>query len=469
MAKKVMVIPANPTGISKVAKKNGRKTRVAAYCRVSTDNDQLGSFENQLEYFRNMIDERDDWELAGLFSDEGISGTGTKHRSGFMDMIQACEDGRVDLVITKSVSRFARNTADCLLFSRRLKNLGIPIIFEKEGLNTMDASGELLFTVLSSLAQEESRNISENTAWGIRSKFQQGIAHLNTTSILGYDKGEDGSLVINEEQAVVVRRIYRDFMDGWTVSEISRRLNVEGVPGVHGVAKWYPSTIESVIRNEKHVGDLLMQKTYTSDFLTKRQIANNGKLEQYFIRDDHPAIIPRDEWDAAQLELERREAFRLRHGLRVTGSSIDDPFYSRVFCEACGGKLIRHYWKGCNGAFWKCKNAEKRKGHICQAANVRESTLHSAVVAAWNEIVDSRQDRLTGWEEALETGNALQRHRARLMIAVTAEGPLDTEVPELTRMFLEEVIVHGREELEVHFLDGSRVRVSFEDGAAEVA
>jgi len=469
MAKKVMVIPANPTGISKVAKKNGRKTRVAAYCRVSTDNDQLGSFENQLEYFRNMIDERDDWELAGLFSDEGISGTGTKHRSGFMDMIQACEDGRVDLVITKSVSRFARNTADCLLFSRRLKNLGIPIIFEKEGLNTMDASGELLFTVLSSLAQEESRNISENTAWGIRSKFQQGIPHLNTECLMGYDKAEDGSLVINEEQAAVVRRVYRDFLEGWTVSEISRHLNVEGVPGVHGVAKWHPSTIENMLRNEKHVGDMLMQKTYTSDFLTKTQTENRGKLEQYFIRDNHPAIIPREEWDAVQIELNRREEFRKKHSIRATGSSTDDPFYSRVFCGCCGGKFIRRFWKGCNGALWKCENSEKKKGHTCQATFVRETVLKAAVVAAWNELVEKRDEMLMRWESMVAEGNALERYRARQMIAVTAEGPLDSEVPELTRMFLEEIVVHGADEMTVAFLDGSRVKVCFQTGTAEVA
>jgi len=469
MAKKITVIPATTTSVHNERGIGRTKIRVAAYARVSSDNNQIGSYENQLEYFGNLIASREDWELAGLFSDEGISGTGTKKRSGFLDMIKACEEGRVDLVITKSISRFARNTADCLLFSRKLKALGIPIIFEKEGLNTMDASGELLFTLLSSLAQEESRNISENTAWGIRSKFQQGIPHLNTECLMGYDKAEDGSLVINEEQAAVVRRVYRDFLEGWTVSEISRHLNVEGVPGVHGVAKWHPSTIENMLRNEKHVGDMLMQKTYTSDFLTKTQTENRGKLEQYFIRDDHPAIIPREEWDAVQLEMARREEFRKRHGIRATGSSTDDPFYSRVFCDNCGGKLIRKFWKGCNGALWKCENAEKKKGHSCGAAFVRESILNAAVVAAWNELVEKRDEMLPRWESMVAEGNGLERYRAKQMIAVTAEGPLDGEVPELTRMFLEEINVHEGGRLEVCFLDGSRVRVSFEDGTAEVA
>ena len=434
--------------------------RVAAYARVSTDHeDQEGSFKNQVDYYTKLIETTDGWEMAGLFSDEGISGTGTKKRSGFTDMIRACEEGRVDLVITKSISRFARNTADSLNYCRKLKNLGIPIIFEKESINTMEASGELMFTILSSLAQEESRNISENTAWGIRSKFQRGIPHINCESLLGYDKDTDGNLVINEEQAAVVRRIYRDFLEGWTPSEISRRLNAEGVPGVHGTANWYPCTIERMLQNEKHVGDLLMQKTYTADFLTKTQADNNGDLEQYFIKDDHPAIIPREDWDAVQIELARREAFRQRHGIRTSGSSTNDRFYSRVFCASCGGKFVRKNWKGNRSVFWKCENAEKKKGHTCDAEIVREETLRSAVVIAWNSLVEHRDELLSQWERQAIDGDALQRYRARLMIAITADGPLDTEVPELTRMMLEEITVCSATELTVSFLDGSKRRV----------
>lgn len=455
MARRVTVIPASPTR-NAIRDDNGKKKRVAAYCRVSTElEEQQGSFKNQVEYYTSMIANREDWELAGLFADDGISGTGTKKRNGFMEMITACEEGRVDLVITKSISRFARNTADSLNYCRKLKSLGIPIIFEKEGINTMEASGELMFTILSSLAQEESRNISENTAWGIRSKFQQGIPHINTESLLGYDKDEDGNLVINEEQAVVVRRIYRDFLEGWTVSEISRRLNQEGVPGVHGEAKWHPCTIERMLQNEKHVGDLLMQKTFTSDFLTKTMTENNGELEQYYIKDDHPAIIPREDWDAVQLELQRRETFRQVHGIHTTGSSTDDPLYSRVFCAACGGKYIRKYWKGIREVFWKCENAEKKKGHTCTAENVKESTLQQAIVIAWNSIVEHRDQYLPKWQRMASEGDALQRYRGRLMLAITEDGLLDAAVPELTRMMLEEIRVKSPTELSVAFLDGT--------------
>jgi DNA invertase Pin-like site-specific DNA recombinase len=460
MARKVTVIPANQTKGNNASAGNQRKTRVAAYCRVSTDHEeQEGSFKNQMTYYTDMIEGREDWELAGIFADDGISGTGTRKRAGFMDMIQACEEGRVDLVITKSISRFARNTADSLNFSRKLKALGIPIIFEKENVNTMEASGELMFTILSSLAQEESRNISENSAWGIRSKFQQGIPHLNCECLLGYDKDENGNLVINEEQAVTVRRIYRDFLEGWTVSEISRRLNEEGVPGVHGKATWYPISIERVLKNEKHVGDILMQKTFTSDFLTKTVRENNGQLEQYYIKDNHPGIVSREEWDAVQLELERRESFRQRHSIHTIGSSTDDPYYSRVFCAACGGKLVRKAWKRMREPFWKCENAEKKKGHTCEAENVMEATLKKAVVIAWNSLVERRDEHLPHWQRMAAEGTALDRYRARLMIAVTADGPLEAEVPELTRMMLEEILVHTPTDLTVSFLDGSTIRV----------
>ena len=460
MAKRVMVIPANPTGGNKAASA-GKKKRVAAYCRVSTEHEeQEGSFKNQVDYYTKLINNTADWEMAGIFADDGISGTGTKKRSGFTDMIKACEERRVDLVITKSISRFARNTADCLNYSRKLKNLGIPIIFEKESINTMEASGELMFTILSSLAQEESRNISENTQWGIRSKFQRGIPHINCEALLGYDKDENGNLVINEGQAKTVRRIYREFLEGWSISEIAKRLNDDGIPGVHGKARWFPVTIERMLRNEKHVGDVLMQKTFTADFLTKTQAENEGQLEQYFIKDDHPAIIPRGDWEAVQVELKRREEFRQRHGIHTIGSSTGDRFFSRVFCGACGGKFVRKYWKGNTSVFWKCENAEKKKGHTCKAEIVREEALRSAVVTAWNSIVEHREEHLIRWERMAAEGDALERYRARMFIAMTADGPLEAEVPELTRSVLEEITVQSPTELTVKFLDGTEKAVN---------
>ena len=456
MERKITVIPASRQKSGPRTTRAGQQ-RVAAYCRVSTDHEeQLGSFANQVEYYTNLINSKPEWTMAGLFSDEGISGTGTKKRSGFQDMIRACDEGRVDLVITKSISRFARNTADCLRYSRHLKNKGIPIIFEKESINTMDASGELLFTILSSLAQEESRNISENSAWGIRSKFQQGIPHLNTNSLLGYDKDENGNLVINEDQAVIVRRVYREFLEGWSTSEIANHLNAEGVLGVRGVAKWVSTTIERMLKNEVHVGDLLMQKSYTVDFLTKKAAANKGELEQYYIRDDHPAIIPREDWEAVQQELERRAEFKQRHGIKTEGSCREDPFYSKLFCAHCGGKYVRKNYKGIKAVFWKCDNTGKAKGHICSAQNVTEAALQEVFVKAWNQVVAQREEHMAGWTQA---NNALSRYRARTMIALAETGPVDCFVPEMARAVLEEIRVISPTEFEICFLDGTEVKI----------
>ena len=241
VSKSVVIIPAE-----EVLKKTGeshRKLRVAAYCRVSTDEEkQLGSFENQIEFFTRLINENSKYELVRVYHDEGISGTTARRRSGFMEMIRDCEADIFDYILTKSISRFARNTQDSLKYTRELKEMGIGIYFEKEGLNTLESSGELLLTLFSCFAQEESRSISENTAWGIRSKFKQGIPHLNTDIILGYDKNGDGSLVINEEQAAVVRRIYHAFLEGYSLNGIAAVLNREGIKGVHGEAKWCGTT-----------------------------------------------------------------------------------------------------------------------------------------------------------------------------------------------------------------------------------
>ena len=303
MSKDVIIIPAK---IHSVASEKSRDMlRVAAYCRVSTDHDdQLDSLENQISHYLEYIRLRPDYELVEIYSDSGISGTSTKKRSGFMRMISDAHNGQMDMIITKSISRFARNTADCLKYMRELRSLGIPVFFEKENINSMDSSGELLFTILSSLAQEESRNISENTTWGIRANFKRGKPHLNVKQLMGYEKDEKGDLVIDERQAAVVRRIYREFLDGKLPLEIAKELNREGVCGVHGRPCWAAVTIIRMLKNEKYVGDLLMQKTYTKDFMGKVQIKNSGEVEQYYIRDNHPAIISRQEWDLAQQMLD---------------------------------------------------------------------------------------------------------------------------------------------------------------------
>ena len=318
MAKRVTVIPAKQVRVRSAKRERSEKIRVAAYCRVSTDQEeQLNSFENQVEYYTRYINSNPAYEMVDIYADEGISGTNVKKRKEFQRMIADCEAKKIDLVIVKSISRFARNTQDCLTYSRKLKNLGIGIIFEKENINTLDATGELLFTILSSLAQDESRNISENCKWGIRSKFQEGKPHINTYKFMGFDKDKDGRLVINEKEAKVVRRIFQEFLEGFNPADIARRLNEEGVPGVSGEPKWIKPTIVGMLQQEKYMGDSILQKWVTTDFLNHTLRKNEGQVEQYYVENSHPAIIDRENWNAVQEELKRRNTYCEMHHLRM--------------------------------------------------------------------------------------------------------------------------------------------------------
>ena len=447
MAKSVTVIPASRTA---PAEKSYKTTlRVAAYCRVSTEQEeQQGSFENQVEYYTELINRNPGYVMAGIYADEGISGTRTQKRTGFQSMIRSCEDGRVDLVITKSISRFARNTADCLYYARRLKEIGIPIIFEKEGINTMESTGELLFTILSSLAQEESRNISENVQWGIRSKFRQGIPTINTGRFLGYDKDETGKLIINNEQAKIVRRIFREYMEGWSTAEIASRLNHERICGVSGKIAWNGMTILHMLQNEKHAGDLLMQKTYTVDFLKHKRIRNDGTIDQYYVMDAHEAIIPREEWNAVQMEINRKRTFRDTHGTHDTTSVSGSPFFNKTFCADCGSVLERKVSRGRCRPFWKCRSCDTR---------VTEIDLREQMKDAWNHIVKKREEYLRRWTDTLQSGNALEKVRARQMLMLTRQPMLVREVPELTRMVLQEIRIGIPGSYEIFFLDGTIV------------
>ena len=461
MKKTVITIPADSADELKTDGTK-QKLRVACYCRVSTDREeQENSFSNQVMYYTNLINSRSDWVMAGVFTDEGISGTGTKKRKGFMEMIDTCEKGGVDFIITKSISRFARNAADSIYYSRKLKNLGIPIYFEKERINTMDATGELMFNILSSFAQEESRNISENTKWGIRSKFKKGIPQLNCKCFLGYDKDKNGNLVVNKEQAKVVRRIFYDFMAGWSAAEISKKLNEEKVPWTHGRARWQTQTLLTILKNEKYVGDILMQKTYTYDYLTKKEVRNHGELEQYYIKDDHEGIVSREIWDATQLELKRRDMFRRNHGIKKM-TSYHNPLCCKVFCAFCGGKYMRRYNKRLQRLYWKCENSGKRNAHACSTETVSDKVIKDAVTISWNRIVVERLFLIPKWKNLISEGNALERYRARHMIAATADGEMERELWELTRMFLEEIIVEAPIEIRVKFLDGTIGHVKVE-------
>lgn len=284
------------------------KKRVAAYARVSTDSEeQLSSYAAQVSYYTDYIKNNENWDYVNVYTDEGISATNTKHRDGFNKMIADALAGKINLIITKSVSRFARNTVDTLTTVRKLKEKGVEVYFEKENIYTMDSKGELLITIMSSLAQEESRSISENVTWGQRKRFADGKINIPYKNFLGYEKGEDGLPKIVEKEAKIIRLIYRMFLEGKTPSFIANYLTVQGIPTPAKKTVWQPSTVLSILKNEKYKGDAVLQKTFTVDFLTKKKKINEGEVQQYYIENSHPAIIPPETYDLVQIELERRK------------------------------------------------------------------------------------------------------------------------------------------------------------------
>lgn len=303
MALRVMEIPATIKNRADEA----QTRRAAAYARVSTNHEeQLTSYAEQVGYYTDYIKERPDLEFAGVYMDEGISGTSTKHREGFKRMIADALAGKIDLIITKSVSRFARNTIDSLTTIRLLKEHNVECYFEKENIHTFDSRGELLLTIMAGIAQEESRSISQNCTWGQRKRFADGKVTVPFKRFLGYDRGEDGSLVVNEKEAAIVRKIYEMFLDGATTYAIAKTLTAEHIPTPGGKEVWSKNVVKSILTNEKYKGDALLQKVFTVDYLTKKKKKNEGEVTRYYVEGSHKAIIPPEIWERVQAEFERR-------------------------------------------------------------------------------------------------------------------------------------------------------------------
>ena len=288
-AKNVTVIPATLNLHTGTPKSANVKRQMAGYARVSTDSDeQFTSYTAQVDYYTSYIRSNSNWEFVDVYTDEGISGVMTKNREGFNRMISDALAGKIDLIVTKSVSRFARNTGDSLTTVRKLKEKGVEVYFEKENIYTLDSKGELLITIMSSLAQEESRSISENVTWGQRKRFADGKVSMPYKQFLGYCKGPDGLPEIDPEQAETVRRIYRMFMNGKTLGYIAQQLEVDGIPTPGGKTKWQTRVLSSILTNEKYKGAALLQKTYTVYFLTKTKKINEGEVPQYYVEYSHP-------------------------------------------------------------------------------------------------------------------------------------------------------------------------------------
>ena len=385
--------------------------KVAAYCRVSTDSDeQETSYEAQVNHYTNYINNHEGWTLAGIYADEGISGTQTKTRTRFNEMIKACENHEIDMVITKSISRFARNTLDCLNYIRKLKALGIPIYFEKEGTNTLEASGELMITIMASIAQQESASISQNVKMGIGFGFQEGRGRLNYSTFLGYcKKDKPGTYRIIPAEAEIVRRIYREYLEGFSPSMIADGLMEDEICTPAGGDKWYPSTISSILENEKYCGDLLMQKYYVEDFLTHKVVKNEGQKPQYFVEDDHAPIIPKAVYYQVQGEKKRRGSLKMDPSKLRFGKKI--ALNGRLVCSHCGRTLKRYVRKEEEKTDWRCrqramvmlKETESDAEGRCGLRIVKETEVKAAVLEAFNELPQMR-DELLVMDERLLNG-----------------------------------------------------------------
>lgn len=390
----VTTIPATLSRFTATPINEQRKRRVAGYARVSTDSDeQFTSYEAQVDYYTNYIKSRDDWEFVKVYTDEGISGTNTKKREGFKNMIKDALDGKIDLIITKSVSRFARNTVDSLTTVRQLKEKGIEIYFEKENIWTLDSKGELLITIMSSLAQEESRSISENVTWGQRKRFADGKVCVPFKHFLGYDRGQDGNLVLNEKEAVIVKQIFSMFLQGMTPYGIASQLTADGILSPAKKEKWNAGTVKRMLSNEKYKGDALLQKSYTVDFLTKKKKDNEGEIPQYYVENNHEAIIEPAVFDMVQRELERRQPGRNRH----SGVHI---FSGKIKCGECGswyGSKVWHSNSKYRRMIWQC-NHKFDNDEKCKTPHLDEETIKTFFISAVNKLLSEKEEILENFE-----------------------------------------------------------------------
>lgn len=363
--------------ISKIEPKiSAKRKRVAAYARVSMDNESMiNSLEAQISYFSELIGANPDWDFAGIYADEGISGTMASHRKEFNRMLSDCEEGKIDVILTKSISRFARNTVTLLKTVRRLRELGVEVRFERENISTADASSELMMTILTSFAQEESRSTSENVKWGIRRGFEAG--NMNAFVIYGY-RAVNGQLQVVPEEAAVVRLIFENYLKGFTAAKTEKQLAEMGVLSYRG-KHFSKDAIRRILRQEKYTGNATLQKYYIENHITHKKRKNRGELPQYFVENSHEAIIEPEVFERVQQEIKRRREL----GIFAAGAVKTNCFTSKIKCEKCG-KNYRRYKKthkdGSEFVRWMC-SAKKTRG-VCDGEDIFEEDLKYACARA---------------------------------------------------------------------------------------
>ena len=392
LQRRVRVIPATKQAHTAVPRRSG-KQRVAAYCRVSTDSEeQLNSYAAQKTYYTQKIEENPDWEMAGVFADEGLSGTSMKKRREFNRMIAACKRGSIDMILTKSLSRFARNTVDCLNIVRVLKANGIGVIFEKENINTLTESSEFLITLFSGFAQAESESLSKNVIWGKQKSAESGNVTFQYKKLLGYRKGPDGRPEIVPEEAETVRRIYRRYLEGASLGDIKKELEADGVPTAEGVEGWSYQVIHNILTNEKYFGDALLFKTHVTDPISKKVVKNTGDWPMVYIEQNHEGIIPKVVFLRVKEEMARRTSKRKvmqRRGKTEQGKYSAKYALSEILvCGECGTPYKRCTWarNGKKRIVWRCVNRLEFGTKYCHnSPTLDEGKLHRAIVAALNE------------------------------------------------------------------------------------
>lgn len=429
MAIQVTSIPATKSRFTSKLLEADRKRKVAGYARVSTDRDeQFTSFEAQVNYYTRFIKGHSDWVFVKIYTDEGISATNTLHREGFNQMIDDALNGKIDMIVTKSISRFARNTVDSLTTIRKLKDHGIEVYFEKENIWTLDSQSELLITLLSSIAQEESRSMSDNIRWAVNKKFEKGQFSLPYRCFLGYDKGPDGRPVINEGQAKIVREIYYRFLAGQSPHTIKLKLEAEGITAPRGGTSWSETTINSILRNEKYSGNAVLQKSFTADFLTKKKVVNNGEVPKYYVQDSHEAIIPQEVYDLVQSELASRSSFA--HFNYDSG-----VFSGKLICGGCGAAYGAKTWHS-TGAYrstiYRCNRKYSSKTNQCNSPHITEKKLKSALTNAINNFMDRKKF-------FIENAKILEKTVFSTKALESRKTELDMEIGILNELYHKEV------------------------------
>lgn len=446
--KNITVIPPDPKYDSHIRIEH-KVLNVAAYCRVSTRFEQQeNSYEAQIAYYTRKIGMNKSWSCAGIYADEGKTATGTRFRDSFNDMIEDCYSGKIDLILTKSISRFARNTVDCLRIIRELKDRQIRILFEKENIDTMDNTGELLITILSSQAQEESRNLSENTRWGIIRKFEQGIVQVNHKKFMGYTKNEDEKLIIIPEEAAVVKRIFELYLQGLGAYKIARALESERVRTTTGKEKWHHETIYKMLQCEKYMGDAILQKTYTIDFLTKKKVMNNGYVKKYYVRNSHEAIISKEQFYHVQEEMKKRSV-NMKQNLGKRYSSAY-PLSGFIICSGCNSTYNRVTWqnKGGKSFVWRCRERLKTGTTQCKkSATVRESVMLKLLSELFTSILKTDPTEAT-----------VYLIKTKAILIVNLMGKKEYEVDDITKPILNKVmdriVIKNEKTATVHFKSG---------------